>query len=53
MLNKKSNVKQLSINLSVQEVEKLEEYCQKTGKQTNDIIRELVRTLPIVVHHKL
>ncbi len=45
--NKKWVVKRISVNLAAQEVEKLEKYCQKTGRPANDVIRELIRTLPV------
>ncbi|WP_228059309.1 ribbon-helix-helix protein, CopG family [Nostoc sp. LEGE 06077] len=44
-MNKKWAVKRLTINLATSEMEKLEEYCQKTGRPATDVIRELIRSL--------
>ena len=44
MVNKKSAVKRMTVNLSKQEVEKLEKYCQQTGRPAIDVIRELILT---------
>ena len=49
MVNKKWAVKQIDVNLGTQELEKLENYCQETGRSGNDVIRELIRTLPASV----
>ena len=43
MTNKKWAVKRLTINLSKQEVERLEAYCKQTGRPATDVIRELIR----------
>lgn len=43
MADKKWVVKRLTINLSKQEAEKLEKYCQQTGRSYTDVIRELIR----------
>ena len=47
MSTKQWVVKRLTINLAKQEAEKLEIYCQKTGRPVTDVIRELVRTLEV------
>lgn len=44
-MNKKWAVKRLTINLATNEMEKLEEYCQTTGRPATDVIRELIRSL--------
>ncbi|MCC5639797.1 ribbon-helix-helix protein, CopG family [Nostoc sp. CHAB 5844] len=46
-MNKKWAVKRLTINLATSEMEKLEEYCQKTGRPATDVIRELIRSLEV------
>ncbi|MDJ0773469.1 MAG: CopG family transcriptional regulator [Mastigocoleus sp. MO_167.B18] len=52
-MNKKWIVKRINVGLAAQEVEKLEKYCQKTGRPGNDVIRELIRTLPEGVNQLL
>jgi len=47
MTNKKWAVKRITVNLAVQEAEKLEQYCQHTGRPATDVIRELIRGLSI------
>ncbi|QSJ14618.1 CopG family transcriptional regulator [Nostoc sp. UHCC 0702] len=46
-MNKKWAVKRLTVNLTSSEVEKLEQYCSKTGRPATDTIRELIRSLPV------
>jgi predicted DNA-binding protein len=46
MTNKKWAVKRITVNLAAQEAEKLEHYCQQTGRPATDVIRELIRGLP-------
>ncbi|MBW4458510.1 MAG: ribbon-helix-helix protein, CopG family [Nostoc indistinguendum CM1-VF10] len=46
-MNKKWAVKRLTINLTSSEAEKLEKYCSKTGRPATDVIRELIRFVPI------
>lgn len=48
MTNKKWAVKRITVNLAAQEAEKLELYCQQTGRPATDVIRELIRGLPII-----
>lgn len=45
MTNKKWAVKRITVNLATQEAEKLEKYCQQTGRPATDVIRELIRGL--------
>ncbi|BAY22702.1 helix-turn-helix protein, CopG [Calothrix sp. NIES-2100] len=45
MTNKKWAVKRITVNLAAQEAEKLEQYCQLTGRPATDVIRELIRGL--------
>jgi predicted DNA-binding protein len=47
MTNKKWAVKRITVNLATQEAEKLEKYCQQTGRPATDVIRELIRGLPL------
>ncbi|MCC5639317.1 CopG family transcriptional regulator [Nostoc sp. CHAB 5844] len=47
MTNKKWAVKRITVNLATQEAEKLEKYCQQTGRPATDVIRELIRGLPV------
>ncbi|MBD2302856.1 CopG family transcriptional regulator [Nostoc sp. FACHB-190] len=46
-MNKKWAVKRITINLATSEMEKLEKYCQTTGRPATDVIRELIRSLQI------
>jgi predicted DNA-binding protein len=46
-MNKKWAAKRLTINLTSSEAEKLEKYCSNTGRPATDVIRELIRSLPI------
>ena len=48
MTNKKWAVKRITVNLATQEAEKLEKYCQQTGRPATDVIRELIRSLTLV-----
>ena len=47
MSNKKWAVKRITVNLAVQEAERLEQYCQRTGRPATDVIRELIRGLSV------
>ncbi len=47
MTNKKWAVKRITVNLATQEADILEQYCQQTGRPATDVIRELIRGLPI------
>ncbi len=45
--SKKTSVKQITLELTPDEVRKLEQHCDWTGKEATDIIRELIQELPI------
>ncbi|MBN3879941.1 MULTISPECIES: CopG family transcriptional regulator [unclassified Nostoc] len=47
MVNKKWAVKRLTVNLTATETQKLSQYCAKTGRPINDVIRELLRFLKV------
>ncbi|MBD2536923.1 CopG family transcriptional regulator [Nostoc flagelliforme FACHB-838] len=47
MVNKKWAVKRLTVNLTATETQKLSEYCEKTGRPINDVIRQLLRSLKV------
>ncbi|MEJ6487736.1 CopG family transcriptional regulator [Nostoc punctiforme UO1] len=47
MVNKKWAVKRLTVNLTSTERQKLSQYCAKTGRPINDVIRELLRSLEV------
>ncbi|MCC5662140.1 CopG family transcriptional regulator [Nostoc sp. XA010] len=40
-------LKRLTVNLTATETQKLSEYCAKTGRPINDVIRELLRSLKV------
>ncbi|MFN6565549.1 MAG: CopG family transcriptional regulator [Nostoc sp. ChiSLP01] len=46
-VNKKWAVKRITINVTSGEAERLEKYCSITGRPATDVIRELIRSLPI------
>ena len=46
-MNKKWAVKRLTVNLTSEETEKLERYCDITGRPATDVNRELLRTLAV------
>jgi hypothetical protein len=46
-MNKKWAVKRLTVNLTTEEMKKLECYCALTGRPATDVIRELLRTLEV------
>jgi predicted DNA-binding protein len=46
-MNKKWAVKRMTINLTLNEAEKLDKFCSTTGRPATDVIRELVRSLKI------
>ncbi|MEA5601891.1 CopG family transcriptional regulator [Nostoc sp. UHCC 0252] len=46
-MNKKWAVKRLTVNLTTEEMKKLEQYCALTGRPATDVIRELLRTLEV------
>ncbi|MEH1916775.1 CopG family transcriptional regulator [Nostoc sp.] len=47
MVKKKWAVKRLTVNLTATETQKLSQYCAKTGRPFNDVIRELLRSLKV------
>ncbi|MEH2325400.1 MAG: CopG family transcriptional regulator [Nostoc sp.] len=46
-MNKKWAVKRLTVNLTTEEMKKLQSYCALTGRPATDVIRELLRTLKV------
>ncbi|MCW5315709.1 CopG family transcriptional regulator [Nostoc sp. KVJ3] len=46
-MNKKWAVKRLTVNLTTEEMKKLECYCALTGRPATDVVRELLRTLEV------
>ncbi len=46
-MNKKWAVKRITVNMASEEAKKLEQYCEQTGRPATDIIRELLRGLPV------
>ncbi|MEH1968731.1 MULTISPECIES: CopG family transcriptional regulator [unclassified Nostoc] len=46
-MNKKWAVKRLTVNLTTEEMKKLEQYCALTGRPATDVIRELLRSLEV------
>ncbi|MEH2235779.1 CopG family transcriptional regulator [Nostoc sp.] len=46
-MSKKWAVKRLTVNLTTEEMKKLERYCALTGRPATDVIRELLRTLEV------
>lgn len=52
MTNKKWAVKRITVNLAAQEAEKLDKYCQQTGRPATDVIRELIRGLSVTGENK-
>ena len=46
-MNKKWAVKRITINLALNEAKNLEKYCEQTGRPATDVIRELIRALPL------
>jgi hypothetical protein len=47
-MNKKWAVKRITVNLASNEANKLEQYCDQTGRAATDVIRELIRALPMI-----
>ncbi|MER3492301.1 MAG: CopG family transcriptional regulator [Mastigocladus sp. ERB_26_2] len=45
--SEKLSVQQITLELSPDEVIKLEKYCELIGKAATDVIRELIQDLPI------
>jgi len=47
-MNKKGAAKRITINMASNEVEKLKNFCDQTGRPLTDVIRELIRGLPVI-----
>ncbi|GAX37027.1 CopG family transcriptional regulator [Nodularia sp. NIES-3585] len=45
--SKEPNIQQLTLTLTPEEAQILEQYCQQTGKSEMDMIRELIQGLPV------
>ncbi|KOP25493.1 CopG family transcriptional regulator [Hapalosiphon sp. MRB220] len=45
--SKEPSVKQITLELTPDEVRKLEQHCDWRGKEVTDIIRELIQELPV------
>ncbi|WGV26260.1 CopG family transcriptional regulator [Halotia branconii] len=46
-VTKEEAVQQIAIDLTSNEVQSLEQYCEQTGKVAEDVIRELICKLPV------
>jgi hypothetical protein len=46
-MNKKWACKRITVNLASVEAEKLGNFCDNTGRPATDVIRELIRGLPL------
>ncbi|WP_082209706.1 RepB family protein [Fischerella sp. PCC 9605] len=46
-MSKKWTAKRITINLASTEAEKLQKYCNQTGRTATDVIRELIRGLGV------
>ena len=46
-MKKKWTIKRITLNLASIEAEKLALYCKQTGRPATDVIRELIRGLPV------
>lgn len=44
--SKKRALKRITINLTLDEAQNLEKYCEQTGRIAIDVIRELIQALP-------
>ncbi|MBD2728295.1 CopG family transcriptional regulator [Nostoc sp. FACHB-892] len=44
--SKKRALKRITLNLTSDEAQNLEKYCEQTGKPAIDVIRELIQALP-------
>ncbi|KAB8332266.1 CopG family transcriptional regulator [Scytonema tolypothrichoides VB-61278] len=47
-MNKKWAVKRITLNLASTEAEKLQKYCDQTGRPATDVVRELIRGLELI-----
>lgn len=46
-MSKKWAIKRITVNLALDEAKKLEKYFDQTGRPATDVIRELIRGLPV------
>ncbi|BDI18847.1 hypothetical protein ANSO36C_46490 [Nostoc cf. commune SO-36] len=44
--SKKKALKRITLNLTSDEAQNLEKYCEQTGIPATDVIRELIQALP-------
>ncbi|MBD2532756.1 CopG family transcriptional regulator [Nostoc flagelliforme FACHB-838] len=44
--SKKRALKRITLNLTLDEAQNLEKYCEQTGRLATDVIRELIQALP-------
>ncbi|MHC0064926.1 CopG family transcriptional regulator [Nostoc sp. UIC 10890] len=44
--SKKRALKRITLNLTLDEAQNLEKYCEQTGRRVIDVIRELIQALP-------
>jgi hypothetical protein len=44
--SKKKALKRITLNLTSDEAQNLEKYCEQTGRPAIDVIRELIQALP-------
>ncbi|MBW4614960.1 MAG: CopG family transcriptional regulator [Desmonostoc vinosum HA7617-LM4] len=44
---KKFATQQITVSLTLDEAQSLDNYCQQTGKAAIDVIQELIRKLPV------
>ncbi|WP_322731828.1 CopG family transcriptional regulator [Nostoc sp. ChiQUE01b] len=44
--SKKRALKRITVNLTSDEAQNLEKYCEQTGKLAIDVIREFIQALP-------
>jgi len=47
-MSKKLALKEIIVDLTSDEAQKLEQYCEQTGKAQTDVILELIRGLPVL-----
>lgn len=45
--SKKMPTRQIILDLTPDEIKKLEKYCKQTGKAVKDVIRQLIQELPL------
>lgn len=47
-MRKKLALKEIIVDLTSDEAQKLEQYCEQTGKVETDVILQLIRGLPCI-----